>query len=164
MSTEICPCGSSKNYNECCELIHNDVSNARTAESLMRARYSAFVKKKIDFIINTHLDEGQETSRESVEAWASNSKWLGLEVVNTEKGQESDETGTVEFIANYKSEGQNVQHHELAEFKKINGRWIYSDGKVINQGPYVRENPKVGRNEPCPCNSGKKYKKCCGKN
>ncbi|MHC4705009.1 MAG: SEC-C metal-binding domain-containing protein [Planctomycetota bacterium] len=26
------------------------------------------------------------------------------------------------------------------------------------------ETPKVGRNEPCPCGSGKKYKKCCGKN
>jgi hypothetical protein len=27
---------------------------------------------------------------------------------------------------------------------------------------YVRESPKVGRNDPCPCGSGKKYKKCCG--
>lgn len=30
--------------------------------------------------------------------------------------------------------------------------------------PYVRETPKIGRNDPCPCGSGKKYKKCCGKN
>ena len=29
--------------------------------------------------------------------------------------------------------------------------------------PYVRKHPKIGRNEPCPCGSGKKYKKCCGK-
>jgi len=28
--------------------------------------------------------------------------------------------------------------------------------------PHVRTEPKVGRNEPCPCGSGKKYKKCCG--
>ena len=28
--------------------------------------------------------------------------------------------------------------------------------------PYVREQPKVGRNEPCVCGSGKKFKKCCG--
>lgn len=27
--------------------------------------------------------------------------------------------------------------------------------------PYVREAAKVGRNDPCPCGSGKKYKKCC---
>ena len=29
--------------------------------------------------------------------------------------------------------------------------------------PYERESPKVGRNDPCPCGSGKKYKKCCGR-
>ena len=34
------------------------------------------------------------------------------------------------------------------------------DSLVIDQ-PYVRETPKVGRNDPCPCGSGKKYKKCC---
>jgi len=28
---------------------------------------------------------------------------------------------------------------------------------------YRREEEKVGRNDPCPCGSGKKYKKCCGK-
>jgi preprotein translocase subunit SecA len=28
----------------------------------------------------------------------------------------------------------------------------------------VRNQPKVGRNDPCPCGSGKKYKKCCGRN
>lgn len=28
--------------------------------------------------------------------------------------------------------------------------------------PYIRTEPKIGRNEPCPCGSGKKYKKCCG--
>ena len=27
----------------------------------------------------------------------------------------------------------------------------------------VRDAPKIGRNESCPCGSGKKYKKCCGK-
>jgi uncharacterized protein YecA (UPF0149 family) len=28
---------------------------------------------------------------------------------------------------------------------------------------YRREEPRVGRNDPCPCGSGKKYKKCCGR-
>jgi uncharacterized protein YecA (UPF0149 family) len=31
-----------------------------------------------------------------------------------------------------------------------------------NTVPIIAE-PKIGRNEPCPCGSGKKYKKCCGK-
>ena len=30
--------------------------------------------------------------------------------------------------------------------------------------PYQRESAKIGRNDPCPCGSGKKYKKCCGAN
>jgi len=33
--------------------------------------------------------------------------------------------------------------------------------EVLVDEPYVRETPKVGRNEPCPCGSGRKYKKCC---
>jgi hypothetical protein len=33
----------------------------------------------------------------------------------------------------------------------------------IEDEPYVRSEPKIGRNDPCPCGSGKKYKKCCGK-
>ncbi len=36
--------------------------------------------------------------------------------------------------------------------------------KVKSHTPYVRQGKKVGRNEPCPCGSGKKYKKCCGAN
>ena len=38
-------------------------------------------------------------------------------------------------------------------------------GTVLYQGdtPFRRESPKVGRNDPCPCGSGKKYKNCCGK-
>lgn len=34
---------------------------------------------------------------------------------------------------------------------------------LAQQMPIKREEPKVGRNDPCPCGSGKKYKKCCGK-
>ena len=30
------------------------------------------------------------------------------------------------------------------------------------RAPYERAGPKVGRNDPCPCGSGKKYKRCCG--
>lgn len=33
----------------------------------------------------------------------------------------------------------------------------------VSAKPYVRDMPKIGRNDPCPCGSGKKYKKCCGR-
>ena len=38
-----------------------------------------------------------------------------------------------------------------------------ADPELERQMPYVRKNPKIGRNDPCPCGSGKKYKHCCGK-
>ena len=45
-------------------------------------------------------------------------------------------------------------------------KYIRADGskdtKGWHDGTYRREGPKIGRNDPCPCGSGKKYKKCCG--
>ena len=38
-----------------------------------------------------------------------------------------------------------------------------NDAEQQEKKPQKRKQPKVGRNEPCPCGSGKKYKKCCGK-
>lgn len=37
----------------------------------------------------------------------------------------------------------------------------YKESKYYAPEPHVRDSPKVGRNDPCPCGSGKKYKKCC---
>ena len=34
----------------------------------------------------------------------------------------------------------------------------------VSHTPYVNKEPKIGRNDPCPCGSGKKYKNCCGRN
>ena len=66
-------------------------------------------------------------------------------------------------MAHYASNGEKVDHNEHSYFKKIDGEWKFIDGKIENLDPYVREEPKIGRNDPCPCGSGKKYKKCCGK-
>lgn len=43
--------------------------------------------------------------------------------------------------------------------------WDFTDSNPWSVSQtYVRETPKIGRNDPCPCGSGKKYKRCCGKN
>ena len=54
---EKCPCGSQKSYNECCEPLVTWKTDASTPEQLMRARYSAYAKEKIDFILNTTIEE-----------------------------------------------------------------------------------------------------------
>jgi uncharacterized protein YchJ len=87
--------------------------------------------------------------------WAREAQWHGLEIVATEAGGPDDETGTVEFIARYSAKGAPVAHHERSTFKKIDGRWFYMDGDMVKPRPVVRDAPRVGRNDPCPCGSGK---------
>jgi SEC-C motif domain protein len=161
---EKCPCGSDKPYDKCCQPVIQDSVSAATAEELMRARYSAFVKTEIDFLYNTVSPAQQsDFSYEDATDWSENSEWQGLEIIDTVDGGPDDDKGTVEFIASFKQDDEEIRHHELASFEKIDGKWIFMDGIVPKPKQVRRETPKVGRNEPCPCGSGKKFKKCCGK-
>lgn len=163
MST--CPCGSEKEYSSCCEVYHSNQGSAPTAEKLMRARYSAFAKHQIKYISETHVPGTEDFDENEANDWATNSTWKKLEIVGTQKGLESDDTGMVEFKAFYSDkDGNDYVHHELSKFKKLEGKWFYEDGQIVGTGPLRRATPKVGRNEPCPCGSGKKFKKCCGAN
>ena len=91
------------------------------------------------------------------------SRWHGLEVIRTEGGGPKDKTGVVEFRALYTANGEFCNHHEVATFVKDRSGWKFEDGDLVGETPTVREEPKVGRNDPCPCGSGKKYKTCCGR-
>lgn len=163
-TNDLCPCGSGKKYSECCQPIIKGTVKAPTAESLMRARYTAYVEHEIDFIINS-CEKGEkiaEIDRKATEDWSRNSTWHGLKILRTEPGQEEN-TAIVEFEAIYTQKGIRDVHHEVGGFRKINDEWFYSEG-LIRPTTVVREGRKIGRNEPCTCGSGKKYKNCCGKN
>ena len=56
---------------------------------------------------------------------------------------------------------QVEQKIEREEAPKITGT---NKDAEVEKKPYVRKGAKVGRNDPCPCGSGKKYKNCCGRN
>ena len=162
--TDACPCGSGATYGECCGPIHDGTAKAKTAEALMRARYSAYAVKNIPFLKDSAGPEVQaEFDAKACEEWAKASTWQGLDIIGTDRGGENDEEGYVEFVAHYAANGQTVAHHEHSYFKRLDGEWKFIDGEIESHEPYVREEPKIGRNDPCPCGSGKKYKKCCGK-
>jgi SEC-C motif-containing protein len=128
----------------------------------MRARYSAFASGNVEFISSTIApDKRSDYDEESIRKWSTSSEWLGFEIKRIDGGKERDTTGIVEFIAHYKTDNQNQDHHEIAQFKKIDGLWYFVDGTLVNQMPFVREEPRIGRNDPCSCGSGKKFKKCC---
>jgi SEC-C motif-containing protein len=160
-----CPCGSGIAYEECCEPVVDGTRLAETAEALMRARYTAYVKDRIAFLGESlTIEQRSDFSEQDTRQWAENSEWLSLEIVRTEEGGADDDAGEVEFIARFreKKSGEEQAHHEKALFKKSDGAWYY-DGFVPSKGHTVRrETPKIGRNDPCTCGSGKKFKKCCG--
>jgi len=158
-----CPCGSNREYSECCGQYISGGAKAPTAEALMRSRYSAYVEHEIDYIINTCvLRDQKDIDYKSTRDWSEQSKWLGLKIISTEKGGIADNEGVVEFEAAYEKDGLRDTHHENAKFKKEKDEWLYVDGNITTR-TVVRSSPKTGRNDPCPCGSGKKYKHCCGR-
>jgi SEC-C motif-containing protein len=157
-----CPCGSGASYPDCCEPVITGAQNAETAEQLMRARYTAYTKAATDFIFeSTHPDHRQGYDHAGTKAWAEKSEWLALEIIGTPQGGPDDTLGEVEFIARFRENGVPRTHHELGHFKRENGRWYFTDGSVVKPKPISAT--KIGRNDPCTCGSGLKYKKCCGK-
>ena len=157
----LCACGSEKEYSVCCEPYIKGKKLAPTAESLMRSRYTAFAVGDMDYIFKTHHESTRgELDMEGVKSWATNSEWLGLEIREVEKGTESDTEGKVEFKCKFFFNNAEQTHHELSTFKKEKGEWFFVDG-VLRNNTFKRSEPKIGRNDPCSCGSGKKAKKCC---
>ncbi|NJL48881.1 MAG: YchJ family protein [Leptolyngbyaceae cyanobacterium SM2_5_2] len=151
-----CPCGSSHVYGSCCEPYCAGAAYPPTAEALMRSRYTAFSQGHIDYLIATHHPtQRTPDQRRNLAKTIETTTWLGLTVVSTQHGQQTDRTGVVEFIAYYQDINRLGQVHERSRFVKQKDRWFYVDG---DQLPPVL--PK--RNDPCWCGSGKKYKACHG--
>ena len=164
-----CPCrvldSKKLNFDDCCAPFLKGAKKATTAESMMRSRYSAYVVKNIEYIDQTQINEKNEVfNKEEALKWAESSEWQGLEIKRTQKGEANDDTGVVEFIAHYKDKasGTELRHHETSLFQKHNGDWKFKEGNIHGAQPVKRVEPKIGRNDPCHCNSGKKFKKCHG--
>jgi len=157
---EQCPCGSGRTFRDCCMPYLTGKINPPTAEALMRSRYTAYVKHAIDYIINTCLEK-ENINPDGIKDWSEKSNWLGLKIITVKGGGIADNSGTVVFEAAYERKGLKNTHNEIAKFVKKDDRWFYEDGKIAPK-PVVRSTEKVGRNDPCPCKSGKKYKHCCG--
>ena len=159
-----CPCGTGLPLERCCGPLLDGVEPAATAEALMRSRYSAHVLVRVDYLVATHDPESRAAvDRVAVERWARQSQWLGLAIVARQAGAADDDRGVVEFKATYRNkDGATVVHHERSRFRRRDGRWFYGDGDAVAPPP-ARGAASVGRNEPCPCGSGLKHKRCCGR-
>ena len=136
----LCPCGSGRPYEECCETYIEGRETAPTAEALMRSRYAAHTLGKYDYLNETvHPSIRDEADHEDMKKWSEAVEWEGLEIFSTKDGAETDETGEVSFEARYSVNGMPQSLREDAFFRREDGRWYYVDGNVHGQDPYRRE-------------------------
>jgi SEC-C motif-containing protein len=127
--TDICPCGSGKDYPACCGLLHSGQATAKTAEQLMRSRYSAYALKQIDYLYaTTHPEHRSADLKKQMAAWAERAEFVRLEVLAVRKGRSGDKIGKVEFVAHYRQYGEIKQMHEESRFRRHQGNWHYVDG------------------------------------
>jgi SEC-C motif-containing protein len=154
-----CPCGSGRTLAACCGPILAGHRVAETAEDLMRARFAAHVGHDFAFLHRSYrptarlpyVPEPEEGKRV---------QWTRLVIHASAPGRTPD-FATVDFSAHGRQDGAEVVLHENAEFQREDGAWTYTRSLREGPAPVRHAGPKPGRNDPCPCGSGKKYKQCC---
>jgi SEC-C motif domain protein len=126
---ELCRCGSNRFAEQCCESIINGKIIAATAEELMRSRYVAFTKADVNYLMRSHYSKTRTMKdRKNIERWAKSVKWMGLVIISTEAGKETDNQGMVEFRALYVEKGKLQEIHEKSLFEREDGKWVYTSG------------------------------------
>jgi len=151
--SQLCPCGSGLEYSLCCQPYLRADRYAPTPSQLMRSRYTAYVMQEADYLVTSWYPQTRSpTLKSDISGSFATTHWLGLTVYETADGRDENE-GFVAFVARFEEQGVESAIIERSRFLKENGQWYYADGM----------RPQFGRNDPCPCGSGKKFKKCCGR-
>jgi SEC-C motif-containing protein len=128
-----CPCGRADarkqplHYAQCCGryLDHFDATPAPDAESLMRSRYTAFVRERADYLLAT-WHASRRPSRVTFDVGV---RWLGLEVRSHRRVD--DTHAEVEFVARQRdATGRASRLVERSRFVREGGRWFYVDGEL----------------------------------
>lgn len=119
----MCICGSEADFNQCCKPFLQGKA-APTAATLMRSRYSAYVKRDAAYLHRT-WSRTTRPSQSSLMHLAP-TEWTGLTLIRTEAGTDDDNIGIVEFIAHWQEpDGTKHQLRETSRFTRENGRWVY---------------------------------------
>jgi SEC-C motif-containing protein len=153
-----CPCGSGSTFAQCCGPILAQERPAEDAEKLMRSRFTAHVARDYAHLHRSYAKTANEPYVPEPDAGARD--WTRLVIHSHDLGTRPD-SAFVDFTAYYRESDAEQAFHEKAEFHRIEGKWLYT--RPVRQGPapIISTQAKVGRNDPCPCGSGKKHKHCC---
>lgn len=151
MDLPLCPCGSEISYRYCCEPHLAGKIAARDPETLLRSRYTAFCQSDLDYLRATwHPDTLPELDG------SEPSQWVGLEILEVAVDEEELEA-EIEFVAKLIIDNSLETLHEVSDFEKVDGRWLYYSGEFKSESSSLK---KIPLGSPCPCQSGKTFKNC----
>lgn len=158
-----CPCGTLIEYERCCGCYISHNALPKTPEQLMRSRYTAFTQSNIRYIRETMTGPAlQNFNGKELKMWSESVQWLGLEVLAAPQVALNSRQGFVHFIAHFKIDGQKQHIEENSQFIHNGKQWLYVG--ALNEKSSIDKDLNfsvVNKNAPCPCGSGKKYKRCC---
>lgn len=141
-----CLCGSGLAATRCCAP-YLAGTPAPTPEALMRSRYVAYAQQRLDYVRDTwHPDTCPAQLDPDLDT-----HWRRLQILAT--AAEADQ-GMVRFRATWQAGNKWGDLEETSNFVREVGRWLYRSGEVAHHAL------SPGRNDPCPCGSGRKLKKC----
>ncbi|MEE2001319.1 YchJ family metal-binding protein [Alkalimonas sp. MEB108] len=122
----------------------------------MRSRYSAFCCQDLSYLQHSCVAALQaEQSPEQLHDFVHHAHFVGLQILPLPKLTQTANEGHVHFQVSYLLGHQLHSFRELSRFKNQQGCWLYSSGDVTELATQ-----KIGRNDPCPCGSGRKFKSC----
>lgn len=124
-TADACPCGRAA-WADCCGRYIGTGVPAPDAESLMRSRYSAFVRGDVAHLRATWHPDHCPADLQADPAV----RWLGLEVRSHRVT--GPDTAEVEFVARSRIAGRGQRLHERSRFKRQDGLWRYVDGDILN--------------------------------
>lgn len=145
-----CLCGLEQSYKNCCGRFIDSNKTPETPEQLMRSRYSAYALKNESYLLNSwHVSTRPEFLKLNLDS----TQWKKLKIIFTD---DKDVCFVAFFTQDASSKEKTYALTELSHFIKEEN-WFYLNGDEVNT-------IQLTMNMNCPCRSGKKYKRCCGKN
>ena len=145
-----CLCGLEQSYSNCCGRFIDSNKTPETPEQLMRSRYSAYILKDESYLLNSwHASTRPEFLKLNLDS----TQWQKLKIIFTD---DKDVCFVAFFTQDALSKEITYALTELSHFIKEEN-WSYLNGDEV-------KTIQLTKNMSCPCQSGRKYKRCCGKN
>lgn len=131
----LCPCQSSKKYKKCCKIFHEGAL-PKTAQELMRSRYSAFATNNAEYIMktthpsNSDFSENKSAWQSSILEFTHHTQFVGLDILNHD---EKEQEAFVTFHAKLFQGDEECSFTEKSLFFKVDGQWLYHSGSFLDE-------------------------------